>query len=133
MFNAKSAQFRRVGIVAAALGALALCGQTPGCQTFNSNLTATTANLVALNNAIVQIDTTIINNTIAEAKLLAPYNCGAYALASTIIESSPAASKVNAYFELNLAAGVTNVAVSKVCGALGYPTTVTAAAPAASN
>ena len=104
-----------------------------GCNqvAFNSNLIQTTQNLVALNAALIQIDVTILNNVIAEAKLLSPYACGGFALASAIINNSSASTKVNAYLAKNVAAGVSVVAVKSVCAALGYGTNVTAA-PASS-
>jgi hypothetical protein len=117
-------------------GALALALGVAGCSQskFNqglANMQAATQSAVALNNALVQINVTIINNLEAQAKLLAPYNCGAYALASAILSDSSAAAKVNTYLAKNVAANVTNVAVKDICAAVGYPTTVTAAAPAA--
>ncbi|MGA2495274.1 MAG: hypothetical protein ABSF67_20420 [Roseiarcus sp.] len=130
----------------ALLGALLLAPVLPlaGCVTqaqqnaFNANLIRTTQNVVALNNALIQVDKTILDNVIAQAKLLAPYQCGAYALASAILNDSSASAKVNAYLAKDVAANVTNVAVKDICKAVGYPTTVTAApsataAPAASG
>ena len=116
------------------LGALALALATPlaGCLTadqqvaINANLITTTQNVVALNNALIQVNKTMIDNLVAQAKELAPYQCGAYKLAAAIVEGSPAASKVNAYLDAKIAAGVANVAVKDVCSALGYPTTVSA-------
>jgi len=77
-------------------GALALA--LSGCSASqNAALIQTTQNLVALNNALVQVNTTLINNFVAQSKLLAPYTCGGYALASAIVEGSPAATTVNNY------------------------------------
>jgi hypothetical protein len=116
-------------------GALALA--LAGCSTakmtaFNAGLITTTQNVVALNNALVQVNNTLIDNLIAQAKLLAPYQCGAYALAAAILSDSTASAKVNAYLKQSVAANVSNVAVKDICAAVGYPTTVTAA-PAASK
>jgi hypothetical protein len=112
--------------------ALGLAGCSTAQQTAVDNqMITTTQNLVALNSALIQVSNTLIGNVIAQAKLLAPYQCGAYALASAILSNSTAAAKVNAVIESNLAASVSTVAVSTICSALGYPTTVTAA-PAAS-
>ena len=115
------------------LTAIVLSASLAGCNqtAINANIVQTTQNLVALNNALVTVNVTILNNVIAQAKLLAPYQCGAFALASTIINSSSAASSVNAYLSKNVAAGVSVVAVKNICSALGYSTTVTAA-PASS-
>ncbi len=118
-------------IVAGAL-ALALAGCSTARQTaFDNRLTATTQNLVALDNALVQVSKTLDDNALAQAKLLAPYQCGAYALAAAILNDSTASAKVNAYLKQNVAAYVSNVAVKDICAAVGYPTNVTAA-PAAS-
>ena len=73
-------------------GALALA--LAGCSTdkmtaFNAGLITTTQNVVALNNALVQVNATLIDNAIAQAKLLAPYQCGAYALAAAILKTPP--------------------------------------------
>jgi hypothetical protein len=107
--------------------ALALAGCSNAQQTaFNNQLITTTQNVVALNNALVQVNTTLIDNLVAQAKLLAPYQCGAYALASAIISDSSAAAKVNALIKSSVAANVGSVAVVKVCAALGYPTSVSA-------
>ena len=86
----------------------------------------------------MQINKTLVDNAIAQAKLLAPYQCGAYALAAAILNNSAASAKVNAYLKQNVAANVSNVAVKDICAAVGYPTTVTAApaagaAPAAAS
>jgi hypothetical protein len=122
--------------------ALVLAVAPAGCVTqaqqdaINANLITTTQNLVALDNALIQVNKTILDNVVAQAKLLAPYNCGAYALAAAILNDSSASTKVNAYLAKNVAANVTNVAVKDICAAVGYPTTVTAApsaAPAASG
>ncbi|MGA2492064.1 MAG: hypothetical protein ABSF67_03835 [Roseiarcus sp.] len=113
--------------------ALALVGCSATKMTaFDAGLITTTQNVVALNNALVQVNNTLINNDIAQAKLLAPYQCGAYALAAAILNDSSAAAKVNAYLTTNIAANVSSVAVKDICAAVGYPTTVTAA-PAASK
>ena len=116
-------------------GALALA--LAGCSTdkmtaVNAGLITTTQNVVALNAALVRINNTLIDNAVAQAKLLAPYQCGAYALAAAILNNSSASAKVNAYLKKDVAANVTNVAVKNICAAVGYPTTVTAA-PAASR
>jgi hypothetical protein len=116
-------------------GALALA--LAGCSTdkmtaVNAGLITTTQNVVALNAALVRINNTLIDNAVAQAKLLAPYQCGAYALAAAILNDSSASAKVNAYLKKDVAANVTNVAVKNICAAVGYPTTVTAA-PAASQ
>jgi hypothetical protein len=117
--------------------ALALAGCSNAQQTaFNNQLITTTQNVVALNNALVQVNATLIDNLVAQAKLLAPYQCGAYALASAIISDSSAAAKVNALIKSSVAANVGSVAVAKVCAALGYPTSVsatTSATPAAAG
>jgi hypothetical protein len=117
-------------------GALALA--LAGCSTdkmtaFNAGLIATTQNVVALNNALVQVDKTLVDNAVAQAKLLAPYQCGAYALAAAILSDSTASAKVNAYLKQNVAANVSNVAVKDICAAVGYPTTVTAAPTASAT
>ena len=112
-------------VSALALG-VAACSQTAFNQGL-TNMQAATQSAVALNNALVQIDITIVNNLTAQAKLLAPYQCGAYALASSILADSSAAAKVNAYLAKNVAANVANVAVKDICTAAGYPATVTAA------
>ena len=75
----------------------------------------------------MQVNATLIDNAVAQAKLLAPYQCGAYALAAAILSDSAASAKVNAYLKQNVAANVSNVAVKAICAAVGYPATVTAA------
>jgi len=118
-------------VLAGAL-ALALAGCSAAKMTaFNNGLTTTTQNVVALDNALVQVNTTLVDNAVAQAKLLAPYQCGAYALAAAILDDSTASAKVDAYLKQSIAANVSNVAVKDICAAVGYPTTVTAA-PAAS-
>jgi hypothetical protein len=107
--------------------ALTLVGCSAAKMTaFNAGLIATTQNVVALNNALVRVNDTLIDNAIAQAKLLAPYQCGAYALAAAILNDSTASAKINAYLATNIAANVSNVAVKDICAAVGYPTTVTA-------
>jgi len=118
-------------------GAMALGFALVGCVTqaqqdaFNANLIRTTQNVVSLNNALIQVNKTLVDNAIAQAKLLAPYQCGAYALAAAILNDSSASVKLNAYLAENVAANVSSVAVKDICAAVGYPTNV-AAAPAAS-
>lgn len=116
-------------LAAAALAAsLSLAACSSAQQTaFNDQLITTTQNVVALNNALVQVNKTLIDNAIAQAKLLAPYQCGAYALAAAILNDSTASAKINAYLKKDVAANVANVAVKDICAAVGYPTTVTAA------
>jgi len=127
--------FRKIALAGAlALATLGVAGcSTSQVASFNSGLTATTTNLVSLNNALIQVNNTIVGNLIAQAKLLAPYDCGTYALASAILNDSSAAAKVNGFIAKNVAANVSSVAVKDICATLGYPTTVTAApaAPAA--
>jgi len=124
---------------AAAAACLASGLALGGCVTqaqqdaFNANLIATTNNLVSLDNALVKVNTTIIDNVVAQAKLLAPYNCGAYALAAAVLADSSASAKVNAYLKKDVAANVTNVAVKDICAAVGYPTNVTAAPTASAT
>jgi hypothetical protein len=125
----------------ALLGALALASAVglAGCATqqqqaaINANLVTTTQNLVALDNALVQVNNTIVGNVIAEAKLLAPYQCGAYALAAAIVNDSSASAKLNAYLARSVGANVSSVAVKDICAALGYPTSVTAAPTASAT
>lgn len=114
------------------VGGLALsgCSQSAFNQGIaNINTAATAAQ--NLNDALVKVDITIINDLTAQAKLLAPYQCGAYALGTTLVEDSTAASAVNAYLQKSVAANLTNVAVQNICLAAGYPATVTAAPAAA--
>jgi hypothetical protein len=114
--------------------ALGLAIAPAGCVTqaqqdaFNANLIATTQNLVALNDALVKVNKTLIDDAMAQAKLLAPYQCGAYKLGAAIIEGSPAAAKVNAVIKTDVAAGLANASVKGFCAALGYPTDVSAPA-----
>ena len=100
---------------------------------FNNGMITTTQNVVALDNALVQVNKTLVDNAIAQAKLLAPYQCGVYALAAAILNDSTASAKVNAYLKQNVAANVTNVAVKDICAAVGYPTAVTAAPTASAT
>ena len=111
-------------------GALALSLARAACTSdqqtsFNDQLVTTTKNVAALNTALVQVNATLIDNAEAQAKLLAPYACGAYKLASAILADSSAEAKVNAYLKKNVTAGVASVAVKDICAALGYSTTVT--------
>jgi hypothetical protein len=107
--------------------ALALAGcSVDKMTTINADLITTTQNVVALDNALVQVNATLIDNVVAQAKLLAPYQCGAYKLGAAIIEGSPAAAKVNAVIKKDVAAGVANAAVKTFCSAVGYPTDVSA-------
>jgi hypothetical protein len=122
---------RKIALTGALALALAGCS-TDKMTTFSAGLITTTQNVVALNNALVQVNNRLIDNVVAQAKLLAPYQCGAYALAAAILNDSSASAKVNAYLKQNVAANVSNVAVKDICVAIGYPTTVTAA-PAASQ
>jgi len=118
-------------VVAALSASLSFAACSTGQQAaFNGQLIATTQNVVALNNALVQVNATLIDNAVAQAKLLAPYQCGAYALAAAILSDSSASAKVNAYLKQNVAANVSNVAVKSICAAIGYSTSVTAAASA---
>ena len=113
-------------------GAMALGFALVGCVTqaqqdaFNANLIRTTQNVVSLNNALIQVNKTLVDNAIAQAKLLAPYQCGAYALAAAILNDSSAAAKVNAYLAKTIAANVSSVAVRDICAAVGYPANVAA-------
>lgn len=91
---------------------------------FNDKLVTTTKNVAALNTALVQVNATLIDNAVAQAKLLAPYTCGAYKLASAIVAGSSAEATVNAYLKKNVAAGIANVAVKDICAALGQSTDV---------
>lgn len=105
--------------------ALALGGCTQQQQAdFNANLVTTTQNLVALNDALVKVNATLVDDAMAQAKLLAPYECGAYKLGAAIIEGSPAAAKVNAAIKQDVAAGLASASVKSLCAALGYPTDV---------
>jgi hypothetical protein len=119
--------------------ALGLAGCSTAQQTaIDNQMITTTQNLAALNNALIQVNNTLVGNAIAQAKLLAPYQCGAYALASAILSNSAAAAKVNSVIASSVAASVSTVAVATICSALGYPTTVTAtptasATPAATS
>ena len=117
------------GALALALAACSSAQQTA----FNNQLITATQNVVALNNALVQVNNTLIDNAVAQAKLLAPYQCGAYALAAAILNDSSASAKVNAYLKKDVAAGVANVAVKDICSALGYSTTVTSTASASTS
>ena len=111
--------------------ALALAGcSVDKMTTINADLITTTQNVVALDNALVQVNATLIDNVVAQAKLLAPYQCGAYALAAAILADSSAAANVNAYLKKDVAANVTGVAVKDICATLGYPTTIVAASAA---
>jgi hypothetical protein len=117
------------GAVGLAAGlALAGCNSQAQQDAFNANLIATTQNLVALNDALVKVNATLIDDAIAQAKLLAPYQCGAYKLGAAIIAGSSAASKVNSLIKKDVAAGLANAAVKDICAAVGYPTTVSAPA-----
>jgi hypothetical protein len=122
-------------LVVAALSAslsFAACS-TAKRAALNGQLIAATQNVVALNNALVQVNATLIDNAVAQAKLLAPYQCGAYALAAAILSDSSASAKVNAYLKQNVAANVSNAAVKSICAAVGYPTSVTAAPTASAT
>jgi len=96
----------------------------------NADLITTAQNVVALNNALVQVNGTLIDNVVAQAKLLAPYQCGAFALATAILADSSASAKVNAYLKKDVAAKVTSVAVKDICAALGYRKTIVVASAA---
>ena len=121
---------RKLVIAGALALGLAGCSQAGG-DAFNANLIRTTQNLVALNNALVQVNATLIDNALAQARAFAPYACGAYALASAIVNDSAASQKVNALIAGKVALSVGAVAVKDVCAALGQSTTVTKAPPAA--
>ena len=70
--------------------ALGLAGCSTAQQTAVDNqMITTTQNLVALNTALIQVNNTLVGDAIAQAKLLAPYQCGAYALASAIRRTRP--------------------------------------------
>jgi len=120
---------KKLALVVAMALALGLAGCVTADQqaAINANIITTTQNVVALNNALIQVNNTIIDNAIAQAKLLAPYQCGAYALASAILADSAASTKVNSFLKKNVAASVATVAVKDICAALGQSTTVTAA------
>jgi hypothetical protein len=115
--------------LALSLGACSTAQQTA----VDNQMVTATQNLVALNAALIQVNNTLVGNAIAQAKLLAPYQCGAYALASAILSNSAAAAKVNSVIASSVAASVSTVAVSTICSALGYPTTVTAAPTASAT
>ena len=111
--------------------ALALAGcSTDKMTTINADLITTTQNVVALDKALVQVSATLIDNVVAQAKLFAPYQCGAFALATAILADSGASAKVNAYLKKDVAANVTGVAVKDICATLGYPTTIGVASAA---
>jgi hypothetical protein len=94
-------------------------------------MTAATTAAVNLNAALVQIDVTIINNLAAQAKLLAPYACGAYAIGAQIASNPAVAAKVNAFMQKSLIASTANVAVSAICTAAGFPSNVSSASAVA--
>ena len=106
-----------------------------GCNvtSFNAGLTTTTTNLMALDNALIQVNITIVNNLAAQAKLLAPYACGAYAFTTQILVDSGNATAVNNYLSQHVTAQLANVAVKDICAALGYPATVTSATAVATK
>ena len=106
--------------------AAALSLAVSGCAN-QAAIVQATQNLVALNNALVAVNNTLVNDAIAQAKLLAPFNCGAYNLAAAILNNSNAAAKVNTLIKNKLALGVATVAVSTVCSTLGYGSAVTPA------
>jgi len=111
--------------------ALALTGcSTDKMTAVNADLITTTQNVVALDKALVQVNATLIDNVVAQAKLLAPYQCGAYGLATAILADSSASAKVNAYLKRDVAANVSNVAVKDICATLGYPKTIGVASAA---
>jgi hypothetical protein len=124
----------KTAAVAAFVAGMALSACSSTQQTaFDSNLVATTQDVVALNNALIQVDKTLIGDAVAQAKLLAPYQCGAYALGAAILGDSTAATKVNAFIKKDVAAGVATAAVKDICAALGQSTTVTSATSAGSG
>ena len=117
----------------AIVGALAL--GLAGCSTaqqtaVDNRMITATQNLVALNAALIQIDNTLVGDAIAQAKLLAPYQCGAYALASAILSTRPPRPKSTRYRVERRSVRLDRRGVD-ICSTLGYPTTVTAA-PASS-
>ena len=114
------------------LGSLAIVAFLSGCNQaavtqFNANVASTTQSVIALNNALIQVNSTIINNLVAQAKILSPYACGAYQLGAQVVADSNAAASVNSYLASHVGASLTNVAVKDICAALGQSTTVTAA------
>jgi hypothetical protein len=125
---------KTAAVAAAFVAGMALSSCSSAQQTaFDSNLTTTTQDVVALNNALITVNNTLIGNAVAQAKLLAPYQCGAYALAAAIINDSSAEAKVNAFLQKSVAASVATVAVKDICAALGQSTTVTAAPPSSTT
>ena len=66
----------RAAIVLSVSILLAACSQQAFDQ-FIANMKSGTQALVQLDNALVQVNTTMIDNFIAQQKQLAPYTCGA--------------------------------------------------------
>jgi hypothetical protein len=117
----------RAAIVLSVSILLAACSQQAFDQ-FIANMKSGTQALVQLDNALVQVNTTMIDNFIAQQKQLAPYTCGAYNLATTIAQQSGAAAQVNKVISKSVALGLANVAVQDLCAAAGYPGTTVMAA-----
>ena len=106
---------------------VAACTQQQFDQ-FTHNLTTGTQDLVQLNDALIQVNITLVNDFVAQQKLLAPYVCGTYNLGSSIVQGSPVANSVNNYIAKHVALGLASVAVSELCTAAGCPATVKAPA-----
>ncbi len=118
-------------MLALALG-LAGCS-TSSVQQFATNAATTATAIGTVNNALIQLDATVIQNTAQLAQALAKVQCpivnAGVALGAAIEADANVAAAVKSKL---LAAGSAGALASDVCAAAGFgPTTPASAAPAA--
>lgn len=97
-----------------------------GCAKVVDQLQQGTVALTNFNNALIQLQLTILGNMQAQAKQLAPLVCGTISLGTTIAANPAVAGSVNDYLGKHKAAGQIIAVASELCAVAGLPVTVTA-------
>ena len=96
-----------------------------GCQQTINNIQQGTTALIAFNNALIQVNVTILNNLQAQAKQLAPLQCGAISLGATLAADPVIGAKVNTYFASHQNGAIAVAVASDLCSIAGLPPIVT--------
>ncbi len=123
-------KFALLGALALGLGACS----TAQVQSFATNATTTAAAIGTVNTALIQLDTTVINNTTQLASALASVNCpivnASVSLGAAIAADKSVAKNVQAALKK---AGSSGALASEICTAAGLGPTATSTSAAASN
>lgn len=123
-------KFALLGALALGLGACS----TAQVQSFATNATTTAAAIGTVNTALIQLDTTVINNTTQLASALASVNCPIVNASVSLGKALAADPNVAASVRAALAkAGPSGALASDICFAAGFGPTATSAPPVATN